>query len=102
MALIKAYVAQHPDIDPKRIYVGGCSNGGYMALKLILKEPAYFAAGYISAVSYTHLLDATQTPLYLLQLERKRPFPRHLPPQIVELPRNKGCFGEMCRSTRLL
>lgn len=52
MALIKAYVAQHPDIDPKRIYVGGCSNGGYMALKLILKEPAYFAAGYISALAY--------------------------------------------------
>ncbi len=52
MALIKTYVAQHPDIDPKRIYVGGCSNGGYMVLKLILKDPAYFAAGYISALAY--------------------------------------------------
>lgn len=52
MALIKDYVSKHPDIDPKRIYVGGCSNGGYMALKLILKDPAYFAAGYISALAY--------------------------------------------------
>ncbi len=52
MALIKAYVAKHPDIDTKRIYVGGCSNGGYMALKLILNEPSYFAAGYISALAY--------------------------------------------------
>jgi len=52
MALIKDYVAKHPDIDTKRIYVGGCSNGGYMALKLILKEPSYFAAGYISALAY--------------------------------------------------
>lgn len=52
MALIKEYVTKHPEIDRKRIYVGGCSNGGYMALKLILKEPDYFAAGYISALAY--------------------------------------------------
>ncbi|WP_435354859.1 prolyl oligopeptidase family serine peptidase [Emticicia sp. SJ17W-69] len=52
MALIKDFVKSHPDIDTKRIYVGGCSNGGYMALKLILNEPNYFAAGYISALAY--------------------------------------------------
>lgn len=52
MALIKNYVNTHPDIDKKRIYVGGCSNGGYMSLKLLLKEPGYFAAGYISALAY--------------------------------------------------
>jgi poly(3-hydroxybutyrate) depolymerase len=52
MALIKDFVNKHPDIDKNRIYVGGCSNGGYMSLKLILKEPNYFAAGYISALAY--------------------------------------------------
>ena len=52
MKLIKDYVNKHPMIDPKRIYIGGCSNGGYMSLKLILKEPSYFAAGYISALAY--------------------------------------------------
>jgi predicted peptidase len=52
MALIKNYVNTHPDIDKKRIYLGGCSNGGYMSLKLLLKEPNYFAAGYISALAY--------------------------------------------------
>jgi poly(3-hydroxybutyrate) depolymerase len=52
MALIKKFVDTHPDIDKKRIYVGGCSNGGYMSLKLILKDPTYFAAGYISALAY--------------------------------------------------
>ncbi len=52
MALIKDYVKNHPKVDPKRIYVGGCSNGGYMALKLILLYPDYFAAGYISALAY--------------------------------------------------
>ncbi len=52
MALIKDYVKANPGIDVSRIYVGGCSNGGYMALKLILLYPDYFAAGYISALAY--------------------------------------------------
>lgn len=52
MALIKDYVKANPGIDVNRIYVGGCSNGGYMALKLILLYPDYFAAGYISALAY--------------------------------------------------
>ena len=52
LELIKEFVAFHPAIDPSRIYVGGCSNGGYMALKLMLKDPDYFAAGFISALAY--------------------------------------------------
>lgn len=52
--LIRDYVSKNPNIDPKRIYVGGCSNGGYMALKLILEHPDYFAAGYISALAYSN------------------------------------------------
>ena len=52
MALIKKYVSEHTDIDKDRIYVGGCSNGGYMSLKLILMNPDYFAAGFISALAY--------------------------------------------------
>lgn len=51
-ALIQDYVAKNPNIDPKRIYVGGCSNGGYMSLKLILEHPDYFAGAYISALAY--------------------------------------------------
>ena len=52
MALIKDFVKRNPSIDENRIYVGGCSNGGYMSLKLILLYPDYFAAGYISALAY--------------------------------------------------
>lgn len=52
LALFKKYVADNPGIDADRIYVGGCSNGGYMAMKLILEAPEYFAAGYISALAY--------------------------------------------------
>lgn len=52
MEFIKDFVIKHPDIDSDRIYVGGCSNGGYMSLKLILQHPDYFAAGFISALAY--------------------------------------------------
>lgn len=52
MALIKEYVKQNPTIDASRIYVGGCSNGGYMSLKLLLTNPDYFAAAYISSLAY--------------------------------------------------
>ena len=52
MALIKDYVNRNPNIDPDRIYVGGCSNGGYMTLKLLLLHPDYFAAGFPSALAY--------------------------------------------------
>lgn len=52
LAMIKDFVAKHPDIDTKRIYLGGCSNGGYMSLKLLIKDPNYFAAAYISALAY--------------------------------------------------
>jgi predicted esterase len=52
MALIRDYVTSHPGIDTERTYVGGCSNGGYMALKLMLLHPDYFAAGFISALAY--------------------------------------------------
>ena len=60
MALIRNYVRTRPAIDTSRIYVGGCSNGGYMALKLMLLHPDYFAAGFISALAYQsqYLSDA--------------------------------------------
>jgi len=51
-ALIQDYVSAHPGIDTDRIYVGGCSNGGYMTLKLLLLHPDYFAAGFISSLAY--------------------------------------------------
>jgi predicted esterase len=53
MALIKDFVKSNPKVDASRIYVGGCSNGGYMSLKLILLHPEYFAAAYISSLAYS-------------------------------------------------
>jgi len=60
MALVRDYVRTHASVDTGRIYVGGCSNGGYMALKLMLLHPDYFAAGFISSLAYQsqYLSDA--------------------------------------------
>jgi poly(3-hydroxybutyrate) depolymerase len=52
MALIRDFVSRHPEIDADRVYVGGCSNGGYMALKLMLLHRDEFAAGFIAALAY--------------------------------------------------
>jgi predicted esterase len=52
MALIQQFVSSHPGIDASRVYLGGCSNGGYMTLKLMLLHPDYFAAGFISSLAY--------------------------------------------------
>ncbi len=46
MALIQDYVARHPDIDESRIYIGGCSNGGYMTMLMIRDYVGYFAAAF--------------------------------------------------------
>jgi predicted peptidase len=72
-ALIDDFVSKNPLVDASRIYVGGCSNGGYMSLKLILEHPSYFAAGYISALAYNNefISDAQvqslkQTPIWFV------------------------------------
>lgn len=52
MALFKDFIGRNPRIDKDRIYVGGCSNGGYMTLKLILEHPDFFAAAFPSALAY--------------------------------------------------
>lgn len=44
MALIKDYVSKNKDIETNRIYIGGCSNGGYMTMLMIRDYPKYFAA----------------------------------------------------------
>lgn len=44
-ALIDEFVENHP-VDKKRIYIGGCSNGGFMTMRQIIDHPDYFAAGY--------------------------------------------------------
>lgn len=44
--LIEEFVAKMPDVDTNRIYVGGCSNGGFMTMKMLQSYPEYYAAAY--------------------------------------------------------
>ncbi len=43
---ITTYVDGNSDIDTDRIYIGGCSNGGYMTMNLAFEHGDYFAAYY--------------------------------------------------------
>ena len=49
---IDEFVDQHPDVDRNRIYLGGCSNGGYMTMHMLIRNPRYFAAAYPTCQAY--------------------------------------------------
>lgn len=49
---IDEFVDQHPDVDRNRIYLGGCSNGGFMTMHMLLRNPRYFAAAYPTCQAY--------------------------------------------------
>ena len=55
MEAIEQYVDNHPDVDRNRIYLGGCSNGGYMTLNLLVEYPGYFAAAFPVCEAYDTL-----------------------------------------------
>ena len=44
-ALIEEFAKGHA-VDMDRIYIGGCSNGGFMTMRQIIDHPDYFAAGF--------------------------------------------------------
>lgn len=50
--LIENFVDNNPKIDRNRIYIGGCSNGGYMTVKMLVDNPHYFAAAYPVCAAY--------------------------------------------------
>lgn len=52
MDTIEDYVSSNPDIDQNRIYLGGCSNGGYMTINMLINYPDYFAAAYPCCEAY--------------------------------------------------
>ncbi|MBR4545610.1 MAG: prolyl oligopeptidase family serine peptidase [Oscillibacter sp.] len=52
MDAIEDFVRNHADIDPNRIYLGGCSNGGYMTVNMLVTYPDYWAAAYPNCEAY--------------------------------------------------
>lgn len=53
MELIESYVDAHENIDKDRIIIGGCSNGGYMTMNMLINYPDYFAAGFPICEAYS-------------------------------------------------
>ena len=49
---IDYYVDLNPDVDRNRIYLGGCSNGGFMTMHMLIRHPRYFAAAYPTCEAY--------------------------------------------------
>lgn len=49
---INDVVRNNSDIDPNRIYLGGCSNGGYMSMNMMFNYPSYFAAYFPICEAY--------------------------------------------------
>ena len=62
---IDNYLVQNPDVDPYRIYIGGCSNGGFMTMNMVLRNPGFFAAAYPTCEAYA---DANISDVQIKQL----------------------------------
>lgn len=87
--LIDAFVAENPRIDPDRILIGGCSNGGYMAFNMALRYPDYFAAAYPiceayndAGISDAELAAVKELPLWFVYAENDTV----VPPASCEIP----------------
>ena len=50
--VIDTFIKHTPMVDTKRIYIGGCSNGGYMTVNMLLSYPDFFAAAYPVCEAY--------------------------------------------------
>jgi len=89
ISLIKDYVANHKDVDPNRIYVGGDSNGGYMTMLLTRDFPGYFAAAFPtceglndSKISDVDIQNMIKTPTWFIAAKNDTT----LPPAINTIP----------------
>ena len=82
MSLIQDYVKNNPDIDPKRIYIGGASNGGYMTMLMVRDFPGYFAAAFPVAegsadnlITDKDILKIAQTPIWFVHAKNDPTLP---------------------------
>lgn len=73
-ALITDFVDSHPAVDRDRIYLGGCSNGGFMTMKMILHTPGRFAAAFPicealldAAISDEEIRSIAHLPIWFTQ-----------------------------------
>lgn len=65
MEAIQAYLASNPDVDTNRIYLGGCSNGGYMTVNMLINYPDTFAAAFPVCEAMRHAEGTVNGEAYL-------------------------------------
>ncbi|PGV53794.1 prolyl oligopeptidase family serine peptidase [Bacillus sp. AFS037270] len=70
-ALIDEFINLHSNIDTNRIYIGGCSNGGFMTMRMIIDYPDFFAAAYPvcealydEVITEQNIQDIKNTPIW--------------------------------------
>lgn len=70
LSVIEQFVAAKGDIDPTRIYVGGCSYGGAATWTMIRNYPYYFAAAFPMCAGVTLTDEEAESlaglPIYML------------------------------------
>lgn len=59
VSLIEEVIAAH-NIDTSRVYIGGCSMGGYMTWQTILEKPELFAAAFPTCAAYAPTKEDAQ------------------------------------------
>ncbi|MCR4733552.1 MAG: prolyl oligopeptidase family serine peptidase [Treponema sp.] len=71
--LIDYHISTNPNIDKNRIYLGGCSAGGYMTLNMLINFPGFFAAAFPtcevyvdSKISDQQIKILAETPLWFV------------------------------------
>jgi len=71
--LIETFIANNPNIDTDRVYIGGGSNGGFMALRVLFSRPDLIAASlpiciYFdpSAISEEEIAKVVDIPMWLV------------------------------------
>lgn len=63
VSLIKEVIFKHDDIDISRVYIGGCSMGGYQTWKTLIAAPELFTAAFPICPAYTPTKEERQTLL---------------------------------------
>lgn len=79
VALIQEYISKHPNVDTSRVYIGGCSMGGYQTWETLFAAPDLFAAAFPICAAYevpTDKLDTVKNiPIWLVHAENDDTIP---------------------------
>lgn len=79
VACIRDYMDQNQGIDPTRVYIGGCSMGGYQTWEALFEAPDLFAAAFPICAAYEVPADKMEAlkdiPLWIIHSENDSTIP---------------------------